>query len=143
MSRSMFGWSLPPGVTSRMIDEAYGREEPCQICGLWPDDCICPECPVCGSFGDPACYDGCVKCSYCGTRPAGFVCTPDTCSTRYSCDHFKIETSREEVPSHGLVRSLGQVCLRAAAEEQWRLETQQEHEFYEQLARDYHEEVDR
>jgi hypothetical protein len=24
MSRSVFGWSLPPGVTDRMIDEAAG-----------------------------------------------------------------------------------------------------------------------
>lgn len=62
MSRSIFGWSLPPGVTSRMIDEAYGTETPCDVCGGWPDPgpgataCICPECPVCGSFGDPKCY---------------------------------------------------------------------------------------
>jgi hypothetical protein len=24
MSHSVFGWSLPPGVTDRMIDEAFG-----------------------------------------------------------------------------------------------------------------------
>lgn len=51
-----FGWSLPPGVTHRMIDEAYGREEPCEICGKWVDDCICPECSVCEAYGDPRCY---------------------------------------------------------------------------------------
>jgi hypothetical protein len=52
-----FGWSLPPGVTSRMIDEAYGVEGPCVTCGAAnPDDCICPECPECGVIGDPSCY---------------------------------------------------------------------------------------
>lgn len=29
---------------------------PCQCCGKHPDDCICPECPKCGQFGDPKCY---------------------------------------------------------------------------------------
>ncbi len=53
-----FGWSLPPGVTNRMIDEAYGTDEPCEICGQNPDgDCLCPECPECGGVGDPGCYD--------------------------------------------------------------------------------------
>jgi hypothetical protein len=52
-----FGWSLPPGVSARMIDEAYGIEGPCVTCGAGnPDDCICPECPVCGVIGDPGCY---------------------------------------------------------------------------------------
>ena len=27
MNRSIFGWSLPPGVTDRMIDEAAGGDE--------------------------------------------------------------------------------------------------------------------
>ena len=57
MSRSIFGWDLPPGVTSRMIDEAYGQEEPCQCCGNDPADCICEECPVCGEQGNPNCYN--------------------------------------------------------------------------------------
>lgn len=51
-----FGWSLPPGVTSRMIDEAYGVEGPCECCGKMVDDCICPECPKCGEYGNPDCY---------------------------------------------------------------------------------------
>ena len=29
----------------------------CEVCGLDPSDCICPECSVCGATGDPACYD--------------------------------------------------------------------------------------
>lgn len=28
MSRHLFGWDLPPGVSQRDIDEAYGVEEP-------------------------------------------------------------------------------------------------------------------
>lgn len=48
--------NLPPGVTQRMIEAAYGEDSPCAICGLWPDDCVCPECPVCGTFGDSSCY---------------------------------------------------------------------------------------
>jgi hypothetical protein len=48
--------NLPPGVTSRMIDEAYGVELPCSVCGIDPADCICPECLVCGSQGEPECY---------------------------------------------------------------------------------------
>jgi hypothetical protein len=56
MSRNVFGWDLPPGVTQRMIDDQFGTEAPCDVCGKWADDCICPECPVCGEYGNPACY---------------------------------------------------------------------------------------
>lgn len=28
MPRTVFGWSLPPGVTDRMIDDAAGSDEP-------------------------------------------------------------------------------------------------------------------
>lgn len=28
----------------------------CPVCNLPVDDCICPMCRVCGSFGDPVCY---------------------------------------------------------------------------------------
>ena len=51
-----FGWSLPPGVSHRMIDEAMGFDEPCEMCGYDVDHCVCPECPVCDTYGDPACY---------------------------------------------------------------------------------------
>jgi hypothetical protein len=52
----MAGFNLPPGVTSRMIDEAYGIDQPCAVCCKDPADCICPECPQCGTTGDPNCY---------------------------------------------------------------------------------------
>jgi hypothetical protein len=56
MSRSPFGWSLPPGVTTRMIDDAVGGDEQCEVCGLDAADCQCPECPVCSEVGNPRCY---------------------------------------------------------------------------------------
>jgi hypothetical protein len=55
----IFGWSYPPGCNSVPGDEP---DPPCEICGgdieVEPEDggCICPECPVCGSYGDPRCY---------------------------------------------------------------------------------------
>jgi hypothetical protein len=65
MSRYMFGWDLPPGVTMRMIEELT-EEGPCQVCGLYlemtpvpgfavPPVCKCPECPECKVAGDPRC----------------------------------------------------------------------------------------
>lgn len=32
------------------------NEGPCQCCGKPVDDCICPECEICHSHGDPDCY---------------------------------------------------------------------------------------
>lgn len=29
---------------------------PCEVCGEFEDNCICPECPVCGNVGYPGCY---------------------------------------------------------------------------------------
>lgn len=49
----IFGWSLPPGCGKLPGEEEY----PCDLCGEFPDNCICPECPTCGSVGDVACYD--------------------------------------------------------------------------------------
>jgi len=51
---SKFGFSYPAGVSSRDIDDMIG---PCETCGLPIDDCICPECPVCGESGNTFCYD--------------------------------------------------------------------------------------
>lgn len=57
MSRSPFGWSLPPGCTHKMIEDQFA-EGPCAVCALAVDDCVCHECPVCHSHGDPICYRG-------------------------------------------------------------------------------------
>lgn len=35
----------------------------CDVCGKFPDDCICPECHYCGAQGDPRCY---IENSQCG-----------------------------------------------------------------------------
>ena len=48
----IFGWDYPPGVSSLPWDHDY----PCDVCGEFEDDCICPECPVCGDFGNASCY---------------------------------------------------------------------------------------
>ncbi len=45
---SKFGWSYPPGVSDAMI---CPPEQPCELCGKMADNCDCPECPVCGSYG--------------------------------------------------------------------------------------------
>lgn len=38
--------------------EAWGDppDTYCEMCGCESGSCICPECPVCGAAGDPACY---------------------------------------------------------------------------------------
>lgn len=50
----IFGWSLPAGCGKLPDEEDDG---PCQCCGKSVDDCICPECPHCGTLGDPDCYN--------------------------------------------------------------------------------------
>jgi hypothetical protein len=52
----MTGWNLPPGCTTRMIDEAAGVYDICDCCGKGVEDCICPECPTCSEYGNPKCY---------------------------------------------------------------------------------------
>lgn len=49
--RNIFGWSYPPGCNSVPGDEPSF----CDVCGM-VDNCCCPECPVCGEQGNPACY---------------------------------------------------------------------------------------
>lgn len=49
----VFGWSLPPGVTTLPGEEDEG---PCEVCGHSVDSCICEECPVCGEYGNTLCY---------------------------------------------------------------------------------------
>jgi hypothetical protein len=53
----MTGWNLPPGCTTGDIDRAMGLDELCLMCWQYPDECECPECPVCHQYGDPDCYD--------------------------------------------------------------------------------------
>jgi hypothetical protein len=39
-----------------MVDEAMGVDEPCAVCAIGVEDCLCPECPMCGEQGNPKCY---------------------------------------------------------------------------------------
>lgn len=49
----IFGWSYPPGCSGPPEEPAI-----CQVClgNVDRDECICPECPACGEFGNPDCY---------------------------------------------------------------------------------------
>jgi hypothetical protein len=49
----MSGFNLPPGCSVRDIP-GNDYDPPCDVCG---QDCICPECPICGTAGDPGCYE--------------------------------------------------------------------------------------
>ena len=73
----IFGWSYPPGAANDPYAPWNQVDGPCDICGQLEDYCICPECPVCSSIGDPICYE-----------------------------------------QHGLVRSLGQVVMKADMDRQ-------------------------
>ena len=41
MRNRIFGWDLPPGVTQRHINEQFGGDAGCDICGLPVEDCEC------------------------------------------------------------------------------------------------------
>jgi hypothetical protein len=49
----LFGWSYPPGCSGPPDDDII-----CEIClkNVDKGECVCPECPVCGEYGDPECY---------------------------------------------------------------------------------------
>lgn len=53
----MTGFNLPPGCSAADIERAAGGAECCECCGHDPEDCICPECLVCGEQGNPKCYE--------------------------------------------------------------------------------------
>lgn len=57
MARNIFGWSYPPGAANDP-NAPYNQDDdgPCAVCCNDVTDCVCPECPVCGSMGDPKCY---------------------------------------------------------------------------------------
>lgn len=46
-----FGFLYPPGCSG-----PPEHPEICAICGLSPDDCVCPVCAECECVGDPDCY---------------------------------------------------------------------------------------
>jgi predicted amidophosphoribosyltransferase len=92
MSRSIFGWSYPPGAAGDPNAPWNQHDGACDVCGQNLDNCICPECPVCLEVGNPACYK---------VDPA------------MNAIHLNLKHDR---PDHGLVRSLAQVVLQLKAE---------------------------
>jgi hypothetical protein len=52
----MTGFNLPPGCSTRDIDEAAGVERPCAVCAKSVDNCVCQECSMCKEVGNPHCY---------------------------------------------------------------------------------------
>src|SRR5262245_9328158 len=56
MSRAKFGWSLPPGAAGHPFAPWNQDDGPCAVCCKHVDNCVCPECPVCGEPGEPTCY---------------------------------------------------------------------------------------
>ena len=53
---SKFGWSYPAGAANDPFAPYNQEEGPCEVCGQFVDDCLCPECGTCNVHGDPACY---------------------------------------------------------------------------------------
>jgi hypothetical protein len=53
---SIFGWSYPPGAADDPSAPYNQDDDRCWICGGDVDSCVCDECPVCGTIGDPDCY---------------------------------------------------------------------------------------
>lgn len=111
------GWSLPPGVSNRMIEEAAGTDEPCECCGKLMDDCICEACPNCGESGNPDCYEGkctahepCPKCfeGEC-THAAGMDCPkPKLCYSkeqRLGQSDLKISNLQQQIADEGRYRA--------------------------------------
>lgn len=54
---NFFGWSYPPGAANDLRAPWNQGEPPCEVCGKDIDDCICSECPKCGEYGNPDCYE--------------------------------------------------------------------------------------
>ena len=95
MSKSIFGWSYPPGVTSAMIDDQC-QDVPCDICGGYPDySCVCPECPVCHQIGDPFCYDDTFKPSNMQPHPSHGLRL--TAAQRLSKAKYDLEDLKEQI----------------------------------------------
>ena len=91
MTRNIFGWSLPPGVSHHMIEVAYGSQGPCDVCGNLVDSCIRPECPVCTAQGDIRCYDG----GYSDGVPHGLRRSPEQIA-----NHLTMERAQAAEQAH-------------------------------------------
>lgn len=138
MTRSPFGWSLPPGAAGDPNAPWNQSDPPCGVCGQAEDDCLCPECPTCGAVGDPACYDGQYELSILidGKWKNGGHGTPEQVHAWAELERvgpLHRPTQLVRMSSHGLVRSLGQVALLAEVE---RLRAEED-EHYRRLEAEY------
>src|SRR5215467_14169339 len=96
---SPFGWSYPPGADLDP-NAPYNQEDPpCDVCAQHVDNCICPECPVCGDVGNSDCYI-------------------DTMPMIWDDGWFAVP-GKKPTHNHGMVRSLGQTVLRQLADDEW------------------------
>ncbi len=43
-------------ITGNYGEDQFGADQPCEVCGNFPEQCICPVCPSCGEQGSPGCY---------------------------------------------------------------------------------------
>ena len=109
----MTGWNMPPGCNVRDIP-GNNEYEMCAVCGQGLDDCICPECPVCGGVGDPACY-------------------ADNHLFSNAWLAYRYEERRDG--NHGLIRSFAQVALRAEVDRIQEEEATAVDEYYSELER--------
>lgn len=75
----------------------------CTCCGQPTDHCICPECSVCGAFGDPNCYQPYTidnqtrKCSFTVKEPKGTAAVPP------------MEFNRDQLAGQVLIKILKQI----------------------------------
>jgi hypothetical protein len=88
----------------RDIEDAAGGDGPCDVCGKDVNDCICPECEVCGCTGDPSCYDDLSRALHArneleresGRRGHGLVRTQEQIESKASADALREAEERGE-----------------------------------------------
>jgi len=85
------------------IEDSWA-DNPCEMCGNHPDNCICPECPVCQAYGDPACY-----------KNHGLICTSAQISGQESRAE-EIAMEREALRLMALEHSYN--CVRAELDDE-------------------------
>ena len=82
------GWNMPPGCFRVPGDEPAF----CSVCGQVDDACICPECPVCRTHGNPTCYS-----EKAGALFHGLNLNRDQLKSRYKIILYRAEAKVREV----------------------------------------------
>jgi hypothetical protein len=92
-----------------MIDQMV--DGVCAVCGKPVDRCICPECPVCEEYGNPACY-----------QQHGLVCTAEqTRSKRAAWSDEMFESAKMELAMDRTMLDMADDGERAEQEEWLRM----------------------